>query len=726
MAPLSNFRVYAERKYTDDGEWKSEEIELGQCARWTNVDPIPDDVKFTMFGENQLTTAFQSFFYEMAYPECFSFKPGLIYFPPKIFSIFDLFKASDIQEFYREMVVNWGVNYHTSNYILKFASEIFWQNPDGYNFTPFILGQYLKSSYNINDDSPEKIRTVTVYTVAFIATKLNTDNIIVKDNGYYYVNEDETTRKLVANVDYFLAPVPNSAHEYQGIMSGGPIFSSSKRPYPAYATQQENINGLLRFIQILQKVKVVPIWNGSFNPYEDENNIWWQRQLCIWDKPETVEETAISHSQRDNMTLLFDISDCPYFPMSGFGSRFIQFQRGTSHYKYPSLGVVTRIDWSGGPEPNNPDETDDPNDEDPGHGNGDDPDDKGGDGDHDNTSDIIEPPGIPPISATGVGLVSVYNPTSSQLAALGAKLWNPTALDTIKQYFTNPMETILGLSIVPVSPRTGVSKNIHLGVYDTEVSALLVDSDYVIINCGSIPINRYYGSYLDYDPYTKITCYLPYIGEIEVNPDQVMQKSLKVLYYVNVITGDIVAMLCADGSIIYTVAGNCIRQLPMSQTDYSAIINTAVSAVSTIASAAVGASAAGAVGGAVAGAAKTSAGAAVAEARTSAEISNQVMGAGNSLINQVMSSKMRYNHAGSIGTGSGQLTYQTPYLTIERPNLDLADSYKSFVGYPCNKTMQLSRCTGFTQIEATKLSIPGATDEEITEILQFLVEGVII
>ena len=412
--------------------------------------------------------------------------------------------------------------------------------------------------------------------------------------------------------------------------------------------------------------------------------------------------------------------------MSGSGSRYVRFARGASLYKYPSLGAVTRIDWSGGPEPNNPDERDDPNDDDPGHGNGDDPGDKGGDGDHDNTSDIIEPPGIPPISATGVGLVSVYNPTSSQLAALGAKLWNPTALDAIKQYFANPMDTILGLSIVPVTPNTGVSKNIHLGVYDTEVSALLVDSDYVIINCGSIPINRYYGSYLDYDPYTKITCYLPYIGEIEVNPDQVMQKSLKVLYYVNVITGDIVAMLCADGSIIYTVAGNCIRQLPMSQSDYSAIINTAVSAVSTIASAAVGASAADAVGGAVAGAAKTSAGAAVAEARTTAEITNQVMGAGNSLINQVMSSKMRYNHAGSIGTGSGQLTYQTPYLTIERPNLDLADSYKSFVGYPCNKTMQLSRCTGFTQIEATKLSIPGATDEEITEILQFLVEGVII
>lgn len=724
MSQISEFRVYGERKYTVDGEWKTEEIELGQFSKYNNSSI--DDNKFIRFDENALLTAYTTAFNTY---KCSGYKPGKIYIPPKTFQMTELFSHGEIGEFYREMVANWGVDYHTSKYILKFSEEVFWQNPDGYNIYPYLLGQYIKSSYNINDDSPEKIRRISAYVFGFMMTKLDVKKIIAKYDGFYHCN-DLSELKIYFDKDYFVADRVSNG-EYSGKIFGGPVFSSSKRPYPAYASMQENINGLIRFVQILQKVKIIPMWNyGGGSPYTDDNGIEWSICGNNWSKPETVDETERSKTVLDNMGLLLDISDAPYFSRKGFGNTCASFQRRTTTSSgagvNASLGIVTRIDWSGGPEPNNPDETDDPNDDDPGFGPGQDPDDSGGDGDHDNTSDIIEPPGIPPISATGVGLVSVYNPTSSQLAALGAKLWNPTALDAIKQYFTNPMDSILGLSIVPVSPRTGVPKNIHLGVYDTEVSALLVDSDYVIINCGSIPINRYYGSYLDYDPYTKITCYLPYIGEIEVNPDQVMQKSLKVLYYVNVITGDIVAMLCADGSIIYTVAGNCIRQLPMSQTDYSAIINTAVLAVSTIATAAVGASAAGAVGGAVAGAAKTSAGAAVAEARTSAEISNQVMGAGNSLINQVMSSKMRYNHAGSIGTGSGQLTYQTPYLTIERPNLDLADSYKSFVGYPCNKTMQLSRCTGFTQIEATKLSIPGATDEEITEILQFLVEGVII
>lgn len=413
---------------------------------------------------------------------------------------------------------------------------------------------------------------------------------------------------------------------------------------------------------------------------------------------------------------LIDVSESAFSPIQGF-----LWARGSVYTSY-----LKRIDNDGGPDANNPNHTKDPNDRDPGHGPGGSSGDKGGNGDHDNTSDKILPPGIPTLSGSGVGLFTIFNPTASQLAELGKKLWNPTALQAIKQYFSSPMETILGLGIIPVQPRQGSAKNILLGVYDTEISCTTVSSDYVIKDCGSISINRYYGSYLDYDPYTRISLYLPYIGEIQIDPDEVMQSVLGVQYYVNVVTGDCVAIVTSDGSIVYTAAGNCIRQLPIGQTDYSNIINTAVSAVSTIATAVAGGSAASSVGNAVAGAAKSEAGKKVAEARASSQLVQEGVGAGTSLINQVMQSKMRYNHAGSIGVGSGQLSYQKPYLTIERPNLDLADNYKSFVGYPCNETMQLSHCSGFTQIESCKLSVSGATDGELTEILAFLTEGVII
>lgn len=724
MALVSNFRVYAERKYKENGEWKSEEIELGQIGEsatnneYKNL-TVPDEKKFYYYQENRPSTHYYPFL--NGNTKYFAFKPGTIYISPKYFTISDLFTAEDISTFMNDVMNAFKyADYTKSTYFFKVSSKSFWKTPEGYNITFVLKSEISKASYNFNIDKIENIRRGAVFRLDYMVSKI--DPSLITCDGEYYYFFDITKEENVPMIQYkdYCTGSPSAS---SGYLHGGPVYKETSTV--GYASEYEFLTGLNRFISMLAKVKFRPFWSFGIGIPTSYPDIGVKNHT--FKNPATVEETkdVQNPNGNDGLYLAFDISDCPNFPTTGIANGIYigkQYVKG-QHF---NQGCVTRIDWTEGVESNNPDETDDPNVDDPGVGPGQDPDDEGGDGDHDNTTDPIDPPPLPNLSASGIGLVTIYNPTSSQLGALGAKLWAPDVLEAIKQFFTNPMDTIIGCSIIPVKPKVGTSSNIHLGLYDTGISAPVVDSDYVIINCGSIPINRYYGSYLDYDPYTKISCYLPYIGEIEVDPDQVMQTSLMVLYYVNVITGDIVAMLCANESIIYTAAGNCVRQLPMSQSDYSAIINTAVTAVSTIAGAAVGAGLAGAVGGAVAGAAKTSAGVAVAEAKTNSNITNQVMGAGSSLIGNVMSSKMRYNHAGSMGTGSGQLTYQTPYLTIERPNLDLSDNYKSFVGYPCNKTLQLSRCTGFTQIEATKLSISGATDEEVTEILQYLVEGVII
>ena len=91
-----------------------------------------------------------------------------------------------------------------------------------------------------------------------------------------------------------------------------------------------------------------------------------------------------------------------------------------------------------------------------------------------------------------------------------------------------------------------------------------------------------------------------------------------------------------------------------------------------------------------------------------------------------MSAKMNYKHSSQLGTGAGQLAPQIPFLTIIRPNLDLADNYKSFTGYPCNKNLVLSSLHGFTQAEAINLSVPSASLEELSEIKELLLKGVIL
>lgn len=724
MAIVNPWKLYFRREYNFNGEWEEQE---GEAAMLPNGYSYPNDYYIEyrennpIFGVGLLGNYLGKFA---------GYKPGLIYLPDNAFTYKDLFTDSDFEAMKTDLfdnIHNEAFLFHNSNSNHKSSERIiklpryhiFYKSKDNWNQVILPLGVIIATAFS-------GIRITKFNAAIYFGRYTFSPNVDIQslESQCYYVG-NSATYNLIANVngvrktlimreDYYCNGYDDFGLRFSNSINASGYdqrfytYDSATRRYDEWV---ENVKALKFY---LTYNALYDITNDGIRYFRNNYNL----------------ETSIPFNINQPMNILWDLTNCPNYPTAGFYITSLQYRISQTEINnkeyYRGYPFWSRADFSQDANSTDPSHKQDPNDRDPGHGPGGSSDDKGGNGDHDNTSDKILPPGIPTLSGSGVGLFTIFNPNASQLAELGKKLWNPTALQAIKQYFSTPMETILGLGIIPVQPRQGSAKNILLGVYDTEISCMTVSSDYVIKDCGSISINRYYGSYLDYDPYTRINLYLPYIGEIQVDPDEVMQTVLGVEYHVNVVTGDCVAIVTSDGSIVYTAAGNCIRQLPIGQTDYSNIINTAVSAVSTIATAVAGGSAASNVGNAVAGAAKTEAGKQVAEARTSSQLAQEGFGAGSSLINQVMQSKMRYNHAGSIGVGSGQLSYQKPYLTIERPNLDLADNYKSFVGYPCNETMQLSHCSGFTQIESCKLSVSGATDGELTEILAFLTEGVII
>ena len=345
-------------------------------------------------------------------------------------------------------------------------------------------------------------------------------------------------------------------------------------------------------------------------------------------------------------------------------------------------------------------------------------------------SDNIEPPDPPPIGGVGTGFYHVYNPTTIQLRLIASDFWTANIWQQLINYFTNPMETIIGLGIIPVKPTVGDEDYVKFGLVNSSVKAPVVTSDYKVVDCGSRYLAPYYNSYLDYEPYTKMSMYIPYIGEFDLNPDEVTGKTVRVFIYINVTTGDLVGIVTANGTIVYTAGANCFRQLPVTQSDMSQIIQAAISAVTTIASASAG------------GAAGVEAGA-ISEGYLGAPVGDQIAGAINSatsiatgtpLVGDVMASKLHYHRAGQIGTGSGQLTYQKPYLTILRPNLMLPDGagdegsnsdLKAYKGYPCNRILPLTNATGMTVLEDARLSIPGATQEEVAEALQIMKGGYI-
>ena len=320
--------------------------------------------------------------------------------------------------------------------------------------------------------------------------------------------------------------------------------------------------------------------------------------------------------------------------------------------------------------------------------------------------DSIDPaqiPALPTINVAQLGLITMYNPSPSDVQALSQFLWSGAFdLDTYKKLFQDPMEGIIGLAIVPCSPTLAGSQNVKIGNIDTGVGMAVLASNWKEIDCGWCDVEKYVGCFLDADPYTKIDIYLPFIGMRPLSADDINGGSIHVVYHVDLLTG---ACACfiehSERGVIYTYNGSCITNVPITAINFSGAIQNAVSAVI---------SGIGMVAGAATGAAPITA--------------MGAMGLLNSAANTAINSKPTIQRSGNLGGSAGILSILTPYVIIERPDMSVPYNLQHFVGQTCNITYTLGDLTGFTMCEYVHIEGCTGTAEEIKEIETLLKEGV--
>lgn len=385
----------------------------------------------------------------------------------------------------------------------------------------------------------------------------------------------------------------------------------------------------------------------------------------------------------------------------------------------------------------------------------------GGGGTFDDDSDPITDSSLPTISAANTGFTRIYNPSLAQVQSLARYLWTDesviqTIWNHIKQFFENPMDAIIGFNLVPVPVPNGGTKNFALMFIDTGVEMTVAANQFVDQDCGTLKIEEYYGSALDYSPYTKISCYLPYIGTVNLNTDEVMGRTLDVKYRVDIVSGSCVAKIFVDGNCLYQYSGHCAITIPFSSADFSNYVTAAISVgklAATALSAGTGVAAASiapdpsqqtnqvvtttqvvdtarnpASGRQITIGTRT-----ITETREGPtdQSSTQASFAGLSpqnianTIGQVMSSKPHIEHSGSFSGNSGYLGVRRPFIIIERPNLCMPENYRHYVGLPSMMTLKLGDCTGFTKVQQVQLTGMTATNPEQAEILELLKNGVI-
>ena len=342
----------------------------------------------------------------------------------------------------------------------------------------------------------------------------------------------------------------------------------------------------------------------------------------------------------------------------------------------------------------------------------------GGTGTFDGTGDAISIPGLPSLSAVDAGFITLFNPTIGQMQALASYMWSGGFdLNTFRKIFADPMDAILGLSIVPVAVPDGGTKVVKVGNISTGVSMTVAASQYIEVDCGSLDVKEYWGAYLDYSPFTKAELYLPYIGTHPISIDDIMGKTVAIKYHIDILSGSCVAFIKCGESVLYTFIGQCSSSIPITGDNWTNVINGALSIAASIGSMV-------ASGGLTAPVQIPGSGASGREISTLQNIGHAIT-AGSSMAQNVTSMKPEIEKSGSVSGTGGMLAIQTPYLIFTLPNQCLPARQNEFSGYPSFETVLLGTLSGYTEVYSIHLENVPCTEGELAEIESILKSGVL-
>ena len=260
------------------------------------------------------------------------------------------------------------------------------------------------------------------------------------------------------------------------------------------------------------------------------------------------------------------------------------------------------------------------------------------------------------------------------------------------------MQAIIGLHKIYATPVDAGTATIKVGYLDSQVPSAYVEQQYIEVNCGSVDLYEQFGNVFDYEPFTDVQLYLPFIGIVPLNVADVMRSTISITYGVDILTGACLAMVEVsrdmNNAVMYQYAGNCAVQYPISSGSYMGIVASIIS-----------------IAGGIAATAATGGGAAPI-----------VLGAAGAAMN----AHTNVQHSGSFSGNAGAMGGKIPYLIISRPQTKVAMNFDSMDGYPTNEYVTVGECSGYVKAESVHVINVNATDDELNMISEALYAGIII
>ena len=298
-------------------------------------------------------------------------------------------------------------------------------------------------------------------------------------------------------------------------------------------------------------------------------------------------------------------------------------------------------------------------------------------------------------------------------------------LNGLKMFGAKPMDAIIDLRLYPfdvlnASQQPIIAENIILGRYNTNIDGVSLHGNSSILDLGSIYIKPKFNSFLDYEPYTTIRLYIPYIGTVELAPSIYMGRTVSVRLVIDYITGASTAIIYANGLPMTYQQGIVGISIAMTGDNASAyangIVSNLVGAVGSAAKAVSGALIPGMEGNAV----KNGVGALT-----------ELFDMGNS-INDV-----KFQQAGSSSPAAGMYLPQKCHVMIARPDPVFKEGTNDYgmygynIGYATAYTATINELQNtpgifygvLTRHSGAAANEPTPTEKEVDMIKQTLNNG---
>lgn len=347
-------------------------------------------------------------------------------------------------------------------------------------------------------------------------------------------------------------------------------------------------------------------------------------------------------------------------------------------------------------------------------------DEEGGDGYAIPTDESIPAPALPTISSLNLNMTRMYKCTKDIVNDFWTWLCDDDTQIDNNLFKNDPLQAVVGLNICPVNIEAEGNPEIKFLGLSTNVFAPRVVNQFQEIDCGTCTLEAYmHNTYLDFAPFTKVKCVIPYVGAIELDPSDVMpsidpvsgklkSKKLHLKMRYDVLTGVCIAHIYVGNTLRYQAGGQINIPVPFTQKDYTEIGNAVRRSISNVAQSIAQASAMGAMTGGFAGAGVGIAGSMIASGL------------------DIMMSKPHYTyvHAGA-GASSEYLGFDRPFLLVEIPKLARPKNDNMFFGMPSYITGEIKKFIGFGKFQTPHIDNVPCTEREKDEIVSLLTSGII-